>query len=65
MLKSNKIPAKTNPAKKNIIVSGVKICSDKFVDEEGSIVKRLVDALPDGEDTVFDIKISIVLPDDE
>lgn len=65
MLKINKVAAKTNPAKKNIIISGVQIRNGEFVDEEGSIVDRLLKALPDGDDSMFDIKITIVLPDEE
>lgn len=51
-------------AKKNITASGVRIENGVFVDDEGSIVDRIAEMLPEGT-TIFDIKISIGLPDEE
>lgn len=50
--------------KKNITASGVRIENGVFVDDEGSIVDRIAEMLPEGT-TIFDIKISIELPDEE
>lgn len=51
-------------AKKNITANGVRIENGVFVDDEGSIVDRIAEMLPEGT-TIFDIKISIELPDEE
>ena len=56
--------ATVSAAKKNIIASGVRIENGVFVDDEGSIVDRIAEMLPEGT-TFFDIKISIELPDEE
>ena len=56
--------ATVSAAKKNIIASGVRIENGVFVDDEGSIVDRIAEMLPEGT-TIFDIKISIELPDEE
>lgn len=50
--------ATVSAAKKNITASGV------FVDDEGSIVDRIAEKLPEGT-TIFDIKISIEISDEE
>lgn len=65
MIKVKEVGSKVTPAKKNITISDVAISDDNFVDEEGSIMNRLVEALPCGEDTKFTIKISIDLPDEK
>ena len=51
-------------AKKNITASGVRIENGVFVDDEGSIVDRIAEKLPEGT-TIFDIKISIEISDEE
>lgn len=56
--------ATSTAAKKNITASGVRIENGQFVDDEGSIVERITEQLPEGT-TIFDIKISIELPDEE
>lgn len=56
--------ATVSAAKKNITASGVRIENGTFVDDEGSIVDRIAEMLPEGT-TIFDIKISIELPDEE
>lgn len=56
--------ATVSVAKKNITASGVRIENGVFVDDEGSIVDRIAEMLPEGT-TIFDIKISIELPDEE
>lgn len=64
MLKVKDVDSKWSPRKKNITIENIRVDGDKFVDEEGSIVDRLVDTLPGGKDTQFTIKISIELPDE-
>jgi hypothetical protein len=56
--------ATVSTAKKNIIASGVRIENGTFVDDEGSIVDRIAEKLPKGT-TIFDIKISIEISDEE
>lgn len=56
--------ATVSAAKKNIIVSGVRIEDGTFVDDEGSIVERIAEKLLKGT-TIFDIKISIEISDEE
>lgn len=64
MIKIKDIDSKWSPKKKNITIENIRVDGDKFVDEEGSIMDRLVEALPNGEDTTFTIKISLELPDE-
>ena len=64
MIKVKDVDSKWSPKKKNITIENIKVDGDRFVDEEGSIMDRLVEALPDGEDTTFTIKISIELPEE-
>ena len=56
--------ATVSAAKKNITASGVRIENGIFVDDEGSIVDRIAEKLPKGT-TIFDIKISIEISDEE
>ena len=56
--------ATVSAAKKNITASGVRIENGVFVDDEGSIVDRIAEMLPEGT-TIFDIKISIEISDEE
>ena len=56
--------ATVSAAKKNITASGVRIENGTFVDDEGSIVDRIAENLPEGT-TIFDIKISIEISDEE
>ena len=56
--------ATVSAAKKNITASGVRIENGTFVDDEGSIVDRIAEKLPEGT-TIFDIKISIEISDEE
>ncbi|MSS07026.1 hypothetical protein FYJ38_00025 [Clostridium sp. WB02_MRS01] len=65
MIKVKDVDSKWSPRKKNITIENIRVDGDKFVDEEGSIADRLLDALPSGKDTQFTIKISIELPDEE
>ena len=60
MFKVKEVDSKVTPAKKNIIISGVKIDGSTLVDEDGSIVDKLADEIGNDE---FTIKISIELPD--
>ena len=46
--------ATVSAAKKNITASGVRIENGVFVDDEGSIVDRIAEMLPEGT-TIFDI----------
>lgn len=64
MIKIKDVDSKWSPRKKNITIENVRVDGDRFVDEEGSIVDRLVDTLPSGKDTQFTIKISIELPEE-
>ncbi|RFZ78235.1 hypothetical protein DS742_14050 [Lacrimispora amygdalina] len=64
MIKVKDVDSKWSPRKKNITIENIRVDGDKFVDEEGSIMDRLVEALPNGEDTTFTIKISLELPDE-
>ena len=64
MIKVKDVDSKWSPRKKNITIENIRVDGDKFVDEEGSIMDRLVEALPNGEDTQFTIKISIELPEE-
>lgn len=64
MIKVKDVDSKWSPKKKNITIENIKVDGDRFVDEEGSIMDRLVEALPNGEDTTFTIKISLELPDE-
>jgi hypothetical protein len=64
MIKVKDVDSKWSPRKKNITIENIRVDGDKFVDEEGSIMDRLVEALPGGKDTQFTIKISIELPDE-
>ena len=57
--------SKITPPKKQITITDVGIKDGNFIDEEGNIADRLVDVLPDGEDTNFIIKITINMPIDE
>lgn len=68
MIKSKDTEQKTNPAKRNITVTDVEIKDGKFttVDEFGEIldvVEGVEEKLPEGV-TIFDIKISIELPEE-
>lgn len=65
MVKYKDTEKKVNLPKRSITISDVKIVGNELVDEEGSIVKRLLDTLPDGEETTFTVKISIELPSEE
>lgn len=64
MIKVKDVDSKWSPRKKNITIENIRVDGDRFVDEEGSIMDRLIDALPGGKDTTFTIKISIELPDE-
>jgi len=64
MIKIKDVDSKWSPRKKNITIENIKVDGDRFVDEEGSIMDRLLDALPNGKDTTFTIKISLELPDE-
>ncbi len=55
---------KVSTPKRNIKIDAVSIEDGQLCDEEGSIVERLADILPNGVDE-FTLKISIVLPDEE
>lgn len=59
------IDSKITPPKKQITITDVSVKDGNFIDEEGNIAERLADALPDGEDTTFTIKISINMPVEE
>ena len=65
MIAVKDIDSKITPPKKQITITDVSVKDGNFIDEEGNIAKRLADALPDGEDTTFTIKISINMPVEE
>ena len=62
MVKVNNSDSKITPPKKRITITDVTIDGDIFADEDGNIIERLIDELPDGAKTKFDIKITIDLP---
>ena len=65
MIKYKDTEKKINSPKRSITISDVKVDGNELVDEEGSIIERLKDILPNGEETTFTVKISIELPDEE
>ena len=51
--------------KKRIIkLTNISVADSKFVDEDGDVTDKILDALPDGVETV-DFKITIDLGDDD
>ena len=56
--------ATVSAAKKNITASGVRIENGVFVDDEGSIVDRIAEKLPEAT-TIFDTNLSIEISDVE
>lgn len=64
MIKVKNTEKKTTVPKRNITISNVSIVDGKFVDEDGDIINRLIDDLPN-PDEEFTIKISIELDDEE
>ena len=64
MIKVKNTEKKTTVPKRNITISNVYIVDGKFVDEDGDIINRLIDDLPN-PDEEFTIKISIELDDEE
>lgn len=64
MIKVKNTEKKTTVPKRNITISNVSIVDGKFVDEDGDIISRLIDDLPN-PDEEFTIKISIELDDEE
>lgn len=50
--------------KKNITIKGAIVKDLHFVDETGDITSQVLDAIPDGLDTI-NVKISIELASDE
>lgn len=56
-------PATTSVAKKNIKASDVRIENGAFVDEDGNIVDRILEQLPEGTET-FTIAISVEVDDE-
>lgn len=62
MFKVKDVEPKMSARKKNITISGVMIEDEQLVDEEGSIVGRLAEKLPEGIN-MFDLKISIEIPE--
>lgn len=51
----------TSPRKRNVNVKGVRIENGNLVDEEGSIIDRIYEAIGDIE---FELKITIEFPDE-
>lgn len=64
MVKYKDIEKKTSLPKRSITISDVKIVENELADEEGSIIKRLKDILPNGEETTFTVKITLELPEE-
>lgn len=58
------VSKKISQGKRNIKITGVSIVDGQLVDESGAIVDRLAEVIPNGV-TNFDLKISIVLDDEE
>jgi hypothetical protein len=56
-------PASTSIAKKNIKASDVRIENGTFVDEDGNIVDRILEQLPESTET-FTITISVEVDED-
>ena len=55
---------KITPAKKTVKVTDVYLKDLKFVDEEGDITQKVVDALPEGTEKVS-FSITVELPSEE
>lgn len=55
---------KITPAKKTVKVTDVFLKDLKFVDEEGDITQKVVDALPEGTEKVS-FSITVELPSEE
>lgn len=64
MVKVSDKESKVTPRKRDIKITDIKIEDGKLVDEEGSIIERLADALP-YDDMLFSMKISFELPDED
>lgn len=58
------VEKKVSQGKRNIKITGVSIIDGQLCDEDGSIIDRLADVIPNGVDS-FDLKISIILEDDD
>ena len=65
MLKYKDTEKKISFPKRSITISDVKISNNELIDEEGTIIERLKDILPNKEETIFTVKISLELPDEE
>lgn len=55
--------SKVTVAKKNIAIKGALVKELRFVDETGDVTKEVLDAIPDGYETI-DVKISLELLED-
>jgi len=64
MVKYKDTEKKINLPKRSITISDVNVIGNEIVDEEGSIIERLKDILPNGEETTFTVKITLELPDE-
>ena len=63
MIKIKDTQSKITAPTRTITVSNISIKKGHFVDEEGSIVEKVVSNLPEGV-SEFDIKIKIELPEE-
>jgi len=66
MIKVNETPEKLNPRKINIQLKNISLPDLHLIDTDTGedITQEVIDALPDGTETV-DFKIAVELPDEE
>lgn len=64
MIKYKDSEEKINKPKRTITISNVRISEKEIIDEDGTIIERLLNILPNKENTSFTIKITLELPDE-
>lgn len=66
MLKISEVESKTTPRKKNIQLKNISVRDLCLVDTDTGedVTQEVIDALPDGTETV-DFKITVELPDED
>ena len=63
MVQIKETESKVTTAKKNITIKDAIVKELRFVDESGDVTAQVLDAIPDGIDTIT-VKISIELMDE-
>lgn len=63
MIKYKDSEEKINKPKRTITISNVRISEKEIIDEDGTIIERLLNILPNKENTSFTIKITLELPE--